>query len=361
MEVKYCVFWIPSLFHKPFNRNNEDYNNDVVKSVEEDISDGIGNELILSVNMLNNNNLLLYISNRGVRMESLLLEYISSSRNGIIQYRYEYTPENLFQNTITQVIPTSIYYLVRKLFESSFDTNEQDSVLRGFISNEQINTHQKTNKALIHYLSQFELKFTGYVNWIKESIDKVNYQISKGSPESTLDYLNKVYEIINRLCTKAQEESIYYQTLVQPFLRTLENSKEYEFDNSIETIERIKINISNALNSINLFRLQNNDLYNFYSTNSLRESAYANAKLSSKNEELSIRTHQANRISKVLTWVSVFLGIISVLLGGLSIRYAIENKKSAMDIKEIQNTLGAIETKINNLDTQNEHIDKITD
>ncbi|MEI8271561.1 MAG: hypothetical protein WCG08_02975 [Paludibacter sp.] len=315
MALKYCAFWIPTIYHLD---NSACIQNNITK----DISDNSAQKHHITVNLGANRDIVI-TNNTG----ALTLKYKVHSKNGIYLYEYEIDEKSdtslLF---ISMEMPNAIYHIIKELYHSHVHHEENaDSLLRAFVSDQPIDIRTENNEALVHYLTIYEKKFIAYSDQISTLCNKL---ISNGNIV-TKKHLNlNGYKQIDKLCHNALGEALYCETLLNS---KYTNSDNHLIDDS-HNQQRIRIlNIKNAIQNIKLIEKRN-----------LAEFNYRNTKIAFKNHTQGF----------IISLLSISLATISIYL---TVR-SFNTPKYAKEIIEtqdtIQNRLDSTNYKIKQLENQ---------
>lgn len=159
----FAVLWIPTVnhvsipFENPINGGEIDF----------DISDLDDESFIVKVKT-SGRDINIYIQEEGSSNFELFitLHYEDSSHNGMIKYSYE--PKFLEDSEFgfdQHSFPEAIYHAIKGLYHiHEFHENENDSSLKPYLSDTDINIHEKNNAALRHYLKNHEEATLNLVN-----------------------------------------------------------------------------------------------------------------------------------------------------------------------------------------------------
>lgn len=102
--------------------------------------------------------------------ESLHLECIETSHNGLFRYRYEYDDtETRFLLDSKRNIIHAVYHAVKSLYHRhEYHDHGADSIIHPYCCAEDFSIKSPNNPALLHYLKLFENMFLADVDWSKE-------------------------------------------------------------------------------------------------------------------------------------------------------------------------------------------------
>ncbi len=333
MEKQYCVFWIPTTIHGeiapilPENiqreLDNAPKDQPFEYTVDDHIDDGVGKHYITATINLNdegNKNIIITSEpDDGNRCKdkkcrtTLELVFEQSSQNGLIEYSFRVPrrSSNKAEDTagerdesvyIIKALPYAVYHLIKKFFHyHEFHGPECDSTLEAYIGKEKIDIKAFDNEALMFYFKQFEQKFIGYKNLIRELLQETERLTKRGS-EYIIWYIEEEYVRIETLCVIALGQSIYYNSLFHSWYNI---SCRYSNTNAVRNCEncvrctkgvshgdqtrckelhRVAINTKNAVDCIVLLQGKNRDLLSYHNAfNTTRRIDYILSELKISN------------------------------------------------------------------------------
>lgn len=97
--------------------------------------------------------------------EKLVLNYVIHSHNGLFKYKIVVPDEGCFiikkNNGGGYQFPCDIYHKIKEFYHihEHHQADDADSMLKPYISSEDVNIFDCDNKALLHYLQEYEAKF----------------------------------------------------------------------------------------------------------------------------------------------------------------------------------------------------------
>lgn len=173
MRTYYVVLWMPTVVHTDF---------DWLYKQETDvfeISDGLTADILQEgdsclyahIEIDNSKSFIVSIYGDKDRQhpfenESFVLSYQSHSHNGLFKYRFEIPDEG---NTLIRidehgmaVFPCDIYNRLKEFYHKHnyHAVDDGDSIIKPFVTSEDIDIKQENNAALRHYLCEYDNKFT---------------------------------------------------------------------------------------------------------------------------------------------------------------------------------------------------------
>lgn len=277
MGLKYCVFWIPTIYQHgiPIPLKDE---------VNGDISDNSDKNHIISIKLQANRDFV--ISNE--TSQSITLNFIDGSRNGLLLYSYD---ANMLADTtlgfIVDKMPNAVYHMIKEFYHvHEFHQSDTDSLLSAYESDSKVDIKQNNNPALNHYLELYQSKLKAYANQISQLSQQLNIITKKASQKYiALD----AFKVVDDLCINAIGEGLYCNTLLSS-----KYTKCNRLNINSHNEQRLRIlNINNSLKKIQVNKTKNSVEFNFRMT-----------KLSFKNTSFSF----------LLAWSSIILAIISFVI-----------------------------------------------
>lgn len=309
MALRYCVFWIPTLFHTEIEPIN-------FLTKEKDISDDAACSHHVRVDLDRVSADITIHSSSNASEFDLTLHKINSSRNGLFSYSYELT-EEVESAFVGGVIPNAIYHMVKGFYhEHCYHKPECDSVLDAFVSDSEIDIKGMDNEALKHYIIQYEEKFSAFCEQIKYDLDFL--QCNSADTDQKFVAFGRRKELNNR-CINVLGEYLYCLSLI--------NSKYNGCckDDRNCKLYRSVINIENAVNNIKLLQEQNLAEFNFKNALvNLRLAFDADKRLrvindlSQQNQESLAQSDRLGKQSLKLGRWGLFIGILGFLIGIIS-------------------------------------------
>lgn len=293
MAVKYCVFWIPTMYH------HEGVQIPIKKEISDDISDDANNRHHVTVTLTDQYDII--VKNE---REEITLKYEDRCNNGLYLYSFDIENENSF---LKNEIPNAIYHLIKGFYHThEFHNNTTDSLLRAYLSASHVNINSKNNEAITHYLKLYEEKFKAYSQQITALCNRLTHNSSiRGSKHEILEN----HKLLQEICNNALGEALYCNTLLSSKYVDFE-LKENDYNNEQR---KLIINIKNAIENIKLVENKNQSEFN-----------YRNTKIAYKN----------NTSSFWLTAIGIILSAISIFLAVKSF----QTPAFVNDLKKGQNT-----------------------
>ncbi|MDR1156301.1 MAG: hypothetical protein LBL04_16480 [Bacteroidales bacterium] len=335
MAENYCVFWLPRLYHQDIAVLN------ATNSLSEDISDGICEAVHrISVEIGNfeeGERDIAVRSMSGNHHETVVLKYISSSRNGLIQYFYKADSRYRETRFIVDAISGPVYHLIKGFFHKhEYHDINGDYTLTAFLSNKKIDLEAIDNEALVFYLEQYESKFRGYRELAFDKLDFIIQKNQEDLNESFYNYTTRQVDL-DLFCDNALGESLYYESLLHSWYN--ESCRYNHTDRKHESLQhrrhktvnpekedmqpcehckrlhRSALNTKNAIDSIRQIRKKNKHLHNFKEGEYLFDTLDELQKQQNTIQILIRSGDEIAKTSKMLAWVSVSLGVMSLTLG----------------------------------------------
>jgi hypothetical protein len=225
------------------------------------------------------------------KYETLTLEYIDHSQNGLFYYKFN-VPENhpLFPIEGKDGInfPCDMYHKMKEFFhnhEYHFRGDGGDATLKPFIITEErckkefkgkLDIKTENNPAIIHYFRQYNNKFNYQYIAFKRLYDDLINKHHRATIKFFLQGFNS-YKSFFELAFTSKGESIYYNALYRSWYNETDNKEKGDKDGN-----RIALNIENIIKNIT-------------------------------NLESIITNTFTLRISKISFWIAISAIIISVL------------------------------------------------
>lgn len=319
MSLRYCVFWIPTIYHSDITILNAD-------PQTKDISDGIGKQhnVVVHLNQKNHNLTIESIPIEG-ETTAINLKCEEYCRNGLFSYSYEYDDTVKEQVFLEGNIPNAIYHMVKGFYhQHKYHKSTNDSVLDAFVSPKKINIKEDDNEALLFYLEQYELKF-------KTSILDIEDRY-KFLEEADKDPSNKAINLQKRLeldefISNILGEAIYYRTLLESkYNKSFKYSTSHntnQCDNPHCNLYKKALNIRNSLSHISLMQKKNFSNYqrDVFKINviSHEKSQEILSESQKQLQESSTILKEGDRVSKLSLKLGRWGLIIGILGGVISI------------------------------------------
>lgn len=207
MEDKTCyaVLWIPTFTHKPFVEHP------IQETIRRNISDLVSEELDIIATIRKDKSIgISALGQNGVKKFFLRLDYVDSSRNGLIEYSYKETYCELksvgFQFT-SEVFPEAIYHIIKEFFhEHEFHEKDADTSLPPYTSDKKINLQQNDNPALQHYLERYETALTDLVFFAKRAKEYIAEDLRK---KKIKEHFNLWRADIKKIWADVKEQEVF--------------------------------------------------------------------------------------------------------------------------------------------------------
>ncbi len=290
--IIYCVLWIPTAFHKRLVPTSGLHEKEV------DISDIENKPHKVKVKLDEKENVVITSVDD---KHNVILTLIESSSNGLFLYEYEINGEK--NPLVGEEVQYAIYHIVKEFYHvHEHHDPEEDAHLTPYCSKKKPQIRTQNNEALIHYLKNYQEKFSAYLHQLRFAYEGL--KVTKQSPKNAFFVSTKSYKEIIRLCTKARGEELYYNSLNKSKYNTLckagqqvcisENVSEKRENGVNESdLSKIAFNIENTLENIKLIESKILHDYNF----------------------------ESSKISVNIAWlalsVGIILGLISIVLGAI--------------------------------------------
>ena len=260
MARKYCVFWIPTIFHIQQKH--------IATSTSNNISDIESCPFLVTVTLESSGNVIITPNKK--EDHKVCLNFVESSRNGLFLYYYENknsdTDNEQDENFISEHIPNAIYHLVKGFYHiHEHHDAEEDSLLKAFLSDKPVKIKEPNNEALCHYLHEYEKKFKAYSKQI--SVSFLHLQ------QKSLDWRN-IYGLftrgsraISKICQQALGEYVYCNSLLQSkYNEQTDLVGNTTIDKQIDKVRIMVFNIKNAVRNIELLNAKNQTYFNYKNT-----------------------------------------------------------------------------------------------
>jgi hypothetical protein len=382
-----CVFWIPTIYHKDiiiqtektevFLPDNSDgqgkYRNYlVVKMYPENGAPGM---ITVSLLLELKEGTDLAIPPKAIAKQAHIdLKLVGSSRNGMLHYGYTKRTDvdTELNNLIDLILPLGVYHLIKSFFHThEFHSGEADSGLEAYVRpyDKNLNVRTKDNPALMHYLSQFQNRLRTCRRQIRQNVKAL-----ENLPPEFIFYKNREgYELIDKKCSDAIGESLYYKALLYSWYNDSFKIKSGSENNSTLTeaqIEECKkkhqcaVNIEGAIEGIKLIQLRNKTLLKVQNAintekmlNALKDSI-ENVRVLGEHvvtlqDGIQESLEQSDKLAKQsvsLGKLGKYLGIAGAVIGvisfGLSLYF---NQVSSRETNEIRHEIGILKQKTDEL------------
>lgn len=304
----YVVLWIPTIVYNDFSKPLEN-------SLEKNISDIPGKELIVRLDLSEDGDFSVYTKNNEHFDLLVKLKREQISSNGLMLFSYNSTSneENGFRFTSTE-FPTAVYHMIKSFYHvHDFHDSDTDSSLPPFVSSETINIQSKDNKALLHYLNNYNNVISNTVRYIQLAIRSTRRNKDEIRPETRSG--------IQEVCLYARGYEVYmgvlYHSKYNTISKTESNDREWR---------HIACNIENGLRYIRTIERE----YGEYTQQRFVDKVIKDA------ESSLISSNKSIKISKI----SNFVGIASLIIGIISFFAAFKiARQSTNELREVRDAL----------------------
>lgn len=332
---KYCVFWLPRIFHVrtllPAVGDNElttkisdDVNPDVVHIVGVKFVPRSPEYENFDIVISSHHNITKHTSTQG--NVELVLHWADSSHNGLIKYWYEdEAGKDIELRFIHSALPNAIYHFIKGFFHRhEYHPGDSDSILSAYISDSDVDIKSIDNEALLHYLSLYSKKFQSYYRLAKVKVNFLDMMLNNPD-DYYAAYIDK-HKALDRFCRNALGEVQYYRSLAGSWynnthLPRLEyrrhlRGRHGHWEEMRKSLYREALNTDQAISGIRFVKSHNEDLYTH------KHSAYT-ARMLKELKDISDSNDAIRRKSNVIAVVSLACGVISLALGAWSIWLAL--------------------------------------
>lgn len=415
--TSYCIFWIPCVTHNeltiipgcdtlsfPLKKSPEDYDPlyksknglvfyDIV-SFAEVVSKGTDTEdaryrISLTIRAkIKNDGGLTELFSFPVELKSVEYRHC-----GLIQFEYS-LPEREHQRF--DDIKDTVYHQIKSHFHHHYHHTDNESMLKGFYSDNKIDLKEYDNKVLSYYLTQIHKLLSQQVEQIHDEYVFVEHEEHPSDKD-----LKKARKEFYSNCENLLGQFVFYSSLLNSkrnrSCRILPLTDTPDFD-----LQRLAHNIYNLLDALRaIYRKSQSAFYlkNIHETidiqkaikgisesnvqlnennaelsNEIKKIAENNSefskanrqlidevrKIANENRELSVSngklikkveasiksSDKVNKISKRLGYWSVALGIISLVIGGVSLWQGCSSRKMDNKIDRIEETIQTVSKDI---------------
>lgn len=304
----YVVLWIPTIVYNDFSKPLEN-------SLEKNISDIPGKEFIVRLELSEEGDFSVF-SKIGERFELMVeLKRKQVSSNGLMLFSYNSTSdeENGFRFTSTE-FPTAVYHMIKSFYHvHDFHDSDTDSSLPPFVSSETIDIQSKDNKALLHYLNNYNNVISNTVRYIQLAIRSTRRNKEEIRPETRSG--------IQKLCLYARGYEVYMGVLYHSKYNTI-----YNTESNDRGWRHNACNIENGLRYIRTIERE----YGEYTQQRFVDKVIKDA------ESSLISSNKSIKISKI----SYFIGIASLVIGIVSFFAALKiARQSTNELRDVRDAL----------------------
>lgn len=340
MELKYCTFWYPTIYHQDLNLLR-----DPGLQLEEDISDG-GESYHLSLQLEVSGDIKIISTLGGSKPYTVLLKKFSCHKTGFVQYSFDIDLiDTVYREKFETVLCKDVYHLAKQFYHEHETNKGKDGALRAVLTDAPESLEKEDNVFLTTFLSYYHDIFQGYakdLSYLNKTAQKREGLISyiqsklrafnKHRPSVEIDEILRGIRVkinehqerlnghlldINRICESALIEYTYYRTLSDS-----KYNKSFHHDstphNAIQEVWREKAaNIRNSVRYIENIKYINQNRFNRFSVYKLDEARRLQEEsksLQKKSSDLIHEVRHSESKNTVVAWFSVFLAIVFGLL-----------------------------------------------
>lgn len=232
MEDKTCyaVLWIPTFTHKPFVEHP------FQETIRRNISDLVGEDLDIIATIRKDKSIGISAHGKnGVKKFFLRLNYVDSSRNGLVEYSYKETHCDMkfdgFQFT-SEVFPEAIYHIIKEFFhEHEFHEKDADTSLPPYTSDKEVNLQQNDNPALQHYLERYETALTDLVIFARRAKEDIAEDLRKKKIKERFNLwqadIKKIWADIKEQEGFKKRIGIFYHSVISRFAKKYDHYRSF--------------------------------------------------------------------------------------------------------------------------------------
>lgn len=339
MELKYCTFWYPTIYHKDLNRLH-----DSGVPLEEDISDE-GETYHLTLQWVSGD-IEIVSTLGGSKPYTVLLKRISCCKTGFVQYSFDIDLIDVaYREKFETVLCKDVYHLAKQFYHEHETNKGKDGALRAVLTDTPESLEKDDNVFLTTFLSYYHDIFQSYakdLSYLNKKAQEREWQISyiqnklrafnkhKSSVEvdellqgirvkinEQQERLNGHLLDINRLCESALIEYTYYRTLSGSKYNKSFHHNIIPRDDSQEVWRDKAANIRNSVRYIENIKYINQNRFNRFSVYKLDEARLLQEEsrsLQKKSSDLIHEVRHSESKNTVVAWFSVFLAIVFGIL-----------------------------------------------
>lgn len=271
MKVCFCVLWMPTIIHKDFDQPLKTESDIFDISDRVDIKDN-NSRLFAKLTLTDDKNIIidLYHTNKiedKIKGQTIILKYIENRHNGLFKYSIDFddSKSNIIWDSENKELnfPCSFYHKIKEFYHSHdyHKIDDGDSMLRPYISFNNVNLTENNNKALIHYLNQYESKFINGFEFISQAFSVLIEKNQLSYLEMSLTSRSKHHSFY-KLASRIKGDKTYYNSLYKSCYNT-----DYKIDTSSENKKECRrqiINIENIIDSINIMEERVNNKFSIF-------------------------------------------------------------------------------------------------
>lgn len=319
---KYCIFWIPCVFHTNLKliigqeiqkqefitRNNLKFK---VKS-EATINDSIKSwkeKIIIDLTIIDLNE----TDPEFKKNINVILVSKDFRRNGLIKFEYTLTAE---QHRLFDGMKDEIYILIKNHFHVHEFHTYFTSVKSGFY--EDVNLCSTDNAAIVYYIGQFYTLLKEQLKQIEDEYKWLEINKTTYSPE-----LNEARYLFYESCENVFGQIVYYNSIL--------NSKWNAScrlipitDNPNEELRRLAHNYYNLISKLQSIYQRSRTFFYLSNIHENVEIQQTIKNVAGENNKIITKVDDALKASSRTNTISIILGFISVVLGVWSIFIALQ-------------------------------------
>jgi len=250
---------------------------------------------------------------------SFVMKYIMHSHNGLFKYYIDIDDEigNLLlqKNNNKLGFPCDIYNKVKEFYHKHnfHKVDNGDSMIKPYISKEDLNIQESDNQALKHYLSQYENKFRTGLKFISMQYDSL-VERSWLKNFAMLMLMQGKHHTFYKLATRMKGDKAYYNSLLHSCYNTIVDLSPLENEDLNKESKEARRQIFNVVNCIECLNVMEERI----------------------NNRFNIQT------SVISFWVAIAAIILSVVLYVFSIDYSDSINTMMMVLIDIWDKLNSI-------------------
>lgn len=275
MKTCFCILWMPTITHHSFQTPKCEASK--IFEISDDLSsrtlktqkDG---KVYAKVELNVNKNISIYFyrdkkGNSEIENSTIQLIYEDHSHNGLFKYKITIPEEGHFAiwNNESECFqfPCDIYHKIKEFYHQHEHhyADDGDSMIKPYISTDDVNLNSCDNNALVHYLKEYETKFQTSHEYILPIYNKLaNNKFEKWkmffSPRSN-------HHSFHRLISRLKGDKAYYNSLY--FSCYNKNIKVQEVDYTDEEAKekrRRAFNVENIISNIRTMEERINNKFN---------------------------------------------------------------------------------------------------
>lgn len=263
MKSIYCILWMPTIIHQDFKKPL------CCQSDFFEISDNLSGEELrdddqkvyakVELNANNNNIVIRFFQNKKeveLKDKQLELEYVNRSHNGLFKYKITISEEGSFLikkgNDGKYQFPCDIYHKIKEFYHlhEHHQADDGDSMLKPYISSNDVDINQNDNEALLHYLHEYEVKFLEGHRFIQLIYNKL--VIGGWWTKIKMFFSrNSNHHSFYRLVSRLKGDKAYYNSLFYSCYNTHIKIKDVDINDEVAKEKRRKaFNIDNIIGNI---------------------------------------------------------------------------------------------------------------